>query len=71
MKYIMTDNFSKEKYDEEEDTKEIILINLTQINSGYSKEEIIFLLENATKNCTSYKIFNSPNGLLIEKSLKK
>ena len=75
MKYHKTEAFSKEEIDvpgeDEETTKQIVMINLKSINGGFDRALLNNLLDQAIEKTKVYKIFNCDKGLLVEKSMIK
>lgn len=74
MKYHINEEFSKEEHEvgeDEENTMQIVMINLKSIKNGFDRPLLDNLLDKAVDKAQMYKIFNCPQGLLVEKSMLK
>jgi hypothetical protein len=71
MKYHKTDTFSREEHQEEENTKVLVMINLTSFKEGISWSDLNELISEAVKGSKNYSIFNMDEGLLVEKMIDK
>lgn len=74
MKYHINDKFSREECeyeeDEEEITKQIVMIRLKNIKEGFDKPLLDSLVDQAIKKAKKYTIYNCQEGLLVEKQIK-
>ncbi len=71
MKYHITDTISREEHEEEENTKVLIMINLTSFKKGISWSDLNNLIGEAVKGSKNYSIFNVDEGLIVEKMISK
>jgi len=71
MKYHKTDTISIEEHEEEENTKVLVMINLTSFKKGISWSNLNDLIGEAVKGSKNYSIFNIDDGLMIEKMVNK
>ena len=69
MLYSKIGDSYREQVEDEDKTKIIVIIDLRNKSNGFNWSFLNEMIEKAVGDCSNYKIFNSPEGLIVEKTI--